>query len=444
MLTNLIPRTTAPLRPIQAPDQPVSDSGFPVGQIEAVCFKHSIPCGDPDSLERFVRALHDDKYLAMDFWSLVARLTDQHQSAEPNYLLIAIVEGVTGHGLDDVNASSTTQRLLVRQIAGLLAGEDVQTPLPPRPVQSVRPSNPSDHIGPFRRDAVPRRGAVPPPPSAPNPSTEEPEQPRLVLRTDTPFAAAMDRSLREREPDHSPPEPESEPQIAIPLAAYAEETADGASVSRKLVGGILLALGVGGILLYHNNWKRLGASIHTQYAAVLARSSSAAAPSAASINGNQRNFTTNPSTSPPTPLPTSAPENPNPRPIAAAPDAKPINPQKPAPVAVAASVAPPPGDRVNPTPHAEAQVEVPESEMKQNLVSSRVPIFPTGANGTVVIQAVVTTRGTVEPVRVVSGNPALAHAAMVAVATWHYRPYMQDGMPVNVSTTISVDSAGNY
>jgi protein TonB len=81
--------------------------------------------------------------------------------------------------------------------------------------------------------------------------------------------------------------------------------------------------------------------------------------------------------------------------------------------------------------------------MKQNLISSRVPIFPSGASGSVVVAAIVTARGTVEPVRVVSGNPALAQPAMAAVATWHYRPYLQNGVPVNVSTTISVDSTGN-
>src|ERR1700727_613137 len=113
MLTNMIPRPPQPLRPASEPGFPIPVFDPSVEKIEAVCSKHSIPSGEPDSLERFVDALRDDKHLAMDFWSLVARLPDQ----DPTYLLAAIVQSVTGRNLDDVNASSTTQRLLVREIA---------------------------------------------------------------------------------------------------------------------------------------------------------------------------------------------------------------------------------------------------------------------------------------------------------------------------------------
>lgn len=450
MLTNRTPRPTKPLRPAPEPDRPRPDSDPSVEQIKAVCSKHSIPCGKPDSLKRFVRALHDNKYFAMDFWSLVARvmdfwslvasLTDQDRSADPDRLLAAIVQGVTGRSLDDVNASSTIQRLLVREIAGLLAGEDVQTPLPPRPVQSAHPSDRSGRFAPFRQDAVPRRGAVPPPPSAP--SSVPGDQPRLVLRSDTPFAAAMDRNLREREPDLNPPKSNTEPQIAIPPSACAEESADSYFVSRKIADGILLALAAAGVLMYDSNWKLLGTPTHPQYAAAFAERNPAAAPSAASINGSQSYFTAHPSNGPAGPLPAVAPHNPNPGPAAALPESQPITPHKPAPIAVA-TTRPPTVVTANPKLHAEAQIAVPESEMKQHLISSRVPIFPAGVHGPVVIQAIVTARGGVEPVSFVSGNPALARAAMAAVATWRYRPYRQNGDPVNVYTTISVDSAGD-
>ena len=419
--------------PIPAPNDDSALRPIPVGEIEAVCSKHSIPCGEPDSLERFILALRDNKHLAMDFWSLVARLTDRYPSADSGPLLAAIVQGVTGRSLDDVKASGTAQQLLVREIAGLLAGEDVQPPLPPRPVQSARPSDLS-HNGPFRLDAVPRRGAVPPPPSAPQPTDE----PRLLLRSETPFAAARERNLREREPDHAPSEPELE--IAIPLAAYAEENADGDSLWRKLAIVLLLLAAVGGALLYHSNWRRLGSSIHARYAAVLARRNHPAAPSSASINGDQA--TPNPPAVPATPQPAYAPQNPNPQPVAASPNAKPVAPQKPSPVAVATTT-PPPDDTATRMPYADTGIAVPETVMRQHLVSSRVPVFPTGANGPVVIQAIVTARGTVEPLRVVSGDPALRQAAMAAVTSWQYRPYLRNGVPVDVSTTISVDSTGN-
>jgi outer membrane biosynthesis protein TonB len=200
-----------------------------------------------------------------------------------------------------------------------------------------------------------------------------------------------------------------------------------------LVGAFLL-LAAAGVLLYHGNWKRIRTSIRTQYAAVLAGRNHAAAPRATSIDGRQGALTLNPRPSPTTRQP-AAPPSPNPP----QPVARPIV----HPVAVPHTVASTPRDLANSKPQPAATVVVPEALMRRNLVSSRVPIFPAGAAGPVVIQAIVTARGTVEPLRVVTGDPALAHAAMVAAATWRYRPYLQNGVPVNVSTTISVDAAGN-
>lgn len=93
-------------------------------------------------------------------------------------------------------------------------------------------------------------------------------------------------------------------------------------------------------------------------------------------------------------------------------------------------------------PRAEPRADVPASQMRQYLISSRIPIYPPGAHGTVVIQAIVTARGTVEPIRVISGSPELRQAALDAVSTWRYRPYLVNGVPVDVSTTIAVNSTG--
>jgi len=261
----------------------------------------------------------------------------------------------------------------------------------------------------------------------------------------------MDRSTREQQLDH----PEdgtaksgrnfSDPDwlfTAIVEAVAGEDTqapppprpvqSARKSVSRKLLGGLLLlALAAGGVsLLYHSNWKRLNTSIDTQYAAVTARKDQTAALSAASIESGQPSITKNPSLGPAGSR-SAAPENP-PQFLA------PHNPRPAAPSAASVPIG-----RPNLTARTVAQVEVPQSEMRQNLVSSRVPIFPAGASGPVVVKAIVTSQGTVQPVRVVSGDPALARAAMAAVATWRYRPYLLDGVPVSVSTTIQVDSAGN-
>ena len=41
--------------------------------------------------------------------------------------------------------------------------------------------------------------------------------------------------------------------------------------------------------------------------------------------------------------------------------------------------------------------------------------------------------------RVLEGNPVLRSAATEAVSKWRYRPYLVNGEPVEVVTTVSVD-----
>jgi TonB family protein len=59
-------------------------------------------------------------------------------------------------------------------------------------------------------------------------------------------------------------------------------------------------------------------------------------------------------------------------------------------------------------------------------------------SGTVVLQATISKTGTIENLSVVSGPPMLQHAALEAVKTWRYRPFLVNGEPVEVQTTINV------
>jgi protein TonB len=59
-------------------------------------------------------------------------------------------------------------------------------------------------------------------------------------------------------------------------------------------------------------------------------------------------------------------------------------------------------------------------------------------SGTVVLAATISKTGTIENLHVVSGPPVLQQAALDAVQTWLYRPYLLDGEPVEVETTINV------
>ena len=78
------------------------------------------------------------------------------------------------------------------------------------------------------------------------------------------------------------------------------------------------------------------------------------------------------------------------------------------------------------------------------LISKVVPVYPPTAQqarvqGAVVLQAEISKDGAVESLREISGHPLLIPAAIEAVKQWQYKPYMQNGEPVAVVTTITVD-----
>jgi protein TonB len=56
----------------------------------------------------------------------------------------------------------------------------------------------------------------------------------------------------------------------------------------------------------------------------------------------------------------------------------------------------------------------------------------------VVLTATISRNGIIENLHVVSGSQMLQQAALDAVKTWRYRPYLLNGEPVDVETTISV------
>ena len=55
------------------------------------------------------------------------------------------------------------------------------------------------------------------------------------------------------------------------------------------------------------------------------------------------------------------------------------------------------------------------------------------------LMALIGTDGTVKDVRVESGLPILAQAAIDAVKQWRYKPYMIDGEPVEVDSRITIN-----
>src|SRR6202034_2765713 len=72
-----------------------------------------------------------------------------------------------------------------------------------------------------------------------------------------------------------------------------------------------------------------------------------------------------------------------------------------------------------------------------NLIQKTQPVYPPIAkaarvSGTVVLQATISKTGTIENLRVISGPAMLQEAAMDAVKSWRYRPYLLNSDPVEV------------
>ena len=71
------------------------------------------------------------------------------------------------------------------------------------------------------------------------------------------------------------------------------------------------------------------------------------------------------------------------------------------------------------------------------------PVYPVEAkkakvSGAVKLAAVIGKEGTVENLRVVSGPAPLQQSALDAVKQWRYQPFLLNGDPIEVETTINI------
>jgi periplasmic protein TonB len=94
-------------------------------------------------------------------------------------------------------------------------------------------------------------------------------------------------------------------------------------------------------------------------------------------------------------------------------------------------------------PTAPTSLNVSSGVMAGNLLEKTLPLYPAiakaaGIQGIVVLQATISKSGSIQNLRVISGTPMLQRAAMDAVRSWHYKPYLLNGEPVDVETTINV------
>lgn len=128
-------------------------------------------------------------------------------------------------------------------------------------------------------------------------------------------------------------------------------------------------------------------------------------------------------------------------------------PEAPAPISIAAMDGTPDATGINvfhgqrgvvvapATPRG--PVHLPSILVSGLILERTIPVYPAIAKaarveGVVVLQATISASGRIENLRVVSGHPMLQQAALDAVRNWRYRPYLLNGQPVEVETTVNV------
>ena len=104
------------------------------------------------------------------------------------------------------------------------------------------------------------------------------------------------------------------------------------------------------------------------------------------------------------------------------------------------------GDAQAPTGENSARIRISADVAAEMLEDNAPPVYPPIAKaarveGTVVLEATISISGAVVGIRVISGPSMLQQAALDAVKTWHYQPYLLNGEPVEVVTTVNVTFA---
>lgn len=99
----------------------------------------------------------------------------------------------------------------------------------------------------------------------------------------------------------------------------------------------------------------------------------------------------------------------------------------------------------NPSPAPVLQTLNVSQGVSQGLAIKKTsPSYPAnalrmGIEGSVQLLATISKKGDISAVKVLSGDPNLARAAADAVKQWKYKPYLLDGVPVEIQTQVTVN-----
>jgi protein TonB len=104
-----------------------------------------------------------------------------------------------------------------------------------------------------------------------------------------------------------------------------------------------------------------------------------------------------------------------------------------------------PGPLAPPQPPAQPHTGLLPGSVAPKRISGQPPIYPAaakaqGLEGSVTLHATIDTDGNVGNISVVSAtDPIFVDAAIAALGTWKFSPYLRDGVPVAVQTNITVN-----
>ncbi len=440
-------------------------------KFRVICETHGIKTGAPEDLEDFLGKLESDRHFAMDFWSFAGKLSAREGGELSDEQMLALfVEGVTGRPMPSAVDPAMDPALAL--LRAMLAGVDVHRPEPAPPVAPARttPIAPIDEarariasIDEQRPKRFSAGLASMPPPAEPEPIPAPlPSQLQLALQS----LEIVSRNLNEhitkidqrldglevkvkkqavqpdltvpivRDTSQRPPDRSRLPMNPAVLhdekRAIFESFPSQRDINWKknvTLGVIILTTLAAGL-----TWKYYSPAIRETIAGFIQEDLET--PSG-SIWGRD---TRPPALLPPIPMPAPASTLPQ---SSQSGSATPLQIPK-----LDLGPKESPGRAMPRTEQSIANlpgaVKVPSAEMEKRLVTSRVPIYPEDARverveGKVVAEAVISKYGAVTRVHVIAGDPRLIKAATEAIYQRRYRPYLLNGEPVDVTTTIAIN-----
>jgi TonB family protein len=101
-----------------------------VRKFRSICDRHGVPFGSHKYLHGFIHTLAENKHFATEFWAFTGKLSSRDEGQlSDEHMLAVIVEGIAGDDVPDAPDAVDELKSVANQLASLLAGANVQSPL---------------------------------------------------------------------------------------------------------------------------------------------------------------------------------------------------------------------------------------------------------------------------------------------------------------------------